>query len=151
VLEECAGVLADGGVRIALEFAAYGGLTRLADAVALCDAVGWERCGLLVDTWHFFRGGADWQLLSSLQGDQIALIHVNDGAEDVGGDPVWAGRYGRLPPGAGRFPLSEFADALAAAGCRAPLSTEVLSDAIRLRPPAEGARTLFAQIELTLG
>jgi len=151
VLEDCAGILAGGGVRIALEFASYGGLTRLADAVALCDAVGWERCGLLLDTWHFFRSGADWRLLRTLRGSQIALVHWNDGTEDVGDDPVWAGRHARLPSGAGTFPLSELARTLDAAGCRAPLSTEVLSDAIRLRPPAEGARTLFKQIEVTLG
>jgi len=35
-LSECADVLRGAGARLALEFASYGGLTRLADAVALC-------------------------------------------------------------------------------------------------------------------
>lgn len=150
-LRECAGILDEVGVRIALEFASYGGLTRLAEAVALCDAVGWERCGLLVDTWHFFRTGADWPALRELRGDQIALVHVNDGQEQADEDPVQAGRHARLPAGAGSFPLAEFARTLDAAGYRGPISVEVLSDSIRLRPPAEGARTLLIQIELTLG
>jgi sugar phosphate isomerase/epimerase len=146
-LEECAGVLSAVGVRIALEFASYGGLTRLGDAIALCAAVGWERCGLLLDTWHFFRGGAEWPLLYSLAGDQIALVHVNDGLEHVGGDLVWEGRHSRLPAGTGSFPLARFAHALDAAGYRGIVSAEVLSDAVRAAPPAEGARTLLAALQ----
>ena len=150
VLEGCADVLTGVGVRIALEFASYGGLTRLEDAVALCEAVGWERCGLLIDAWHFFHSGADWSALRALRGDQIVLVHVNDGRADVGGDLVHAGRYARLPPGDGTFPLAEFARALDAAGYRGPLSVEVLSDSIRLQPPVDGARILRAHIELNL-
>jgi len=146
-LDACAGVLAPVGVRIALEFASYGGLTRLRDAVELCAAIGWDRCGLLLDTWHFFRGGAEWPVLRSLAGDQIALVHVNDGLEQVGGDLVWEGRYARLPVGAGSFPLAEFARALDAAGYRGVLSAEVLSDAVRRVPPAEGARTLLEALQ----
>ena len=79
-LDRCAETLGRAGARVALEFAAYGGLTRLADAVALCEEVGWDRCGVLVDTWHFFRTDAPWEVLRSLGGEQIALVHVNDGA-----------------------------------------------------------------------
>jgi sugar phosphate isomerase/epimerase len=146
VLDACAGILAPAGVRIALEFVSYGGLTRLTDAVALCDAVGWERCGLLLDTWHFFRSGAEWPLLRSLSGDQIALVHVNDGAEHVGDDLVWEGRFARLPVGAGTFPLTEFAHSLDAAGYRGILSTEVLSDAVRTELPEKGARVLLSAL-----
>jgi sugar phosphate isomerase/epimerase len=146
-LEACAGVLAPAGVRIALEFASYGGLTRLRDAVALCDAIGWERCGVLLDTWHVFRGGAEWPVLRSLAGDQIALVHVNDGLEQVGGDLVWEGRHSRLPVGTGCFPLAEFANALDAAGYRGIVSAEVLSDVVRAALPAEGARTLLEALQ----
>ena len=140
-LSECADVLR--GTRLALEFASYGGLTRLADAVALCDAVGWERCGLLVDTWHFFRTGAPWSELRALDGEQIALVHVNDGPLEPTGDPLVEGRFGRRPVGHGSFPLAEFAAALYATGYRGPLSTEVLADAVRRQSPESGARVLL--------
>jgi sugar phosphate isomerase/epimerase len=145
-LRTAAGILAGAEARLALEFASYGALTRLADAVALCDAVGWERCGLLVDTWHFFRTEAPWPLLRSLDGDRVALVHVNDGAAAAGGDPVHDGRSRRLPVGAGTFPLAEFAAALAEIGYRGILSAEVLSDDVRLRPPATGARLLMTAL-----
>jgi sugar phosphate isomerase/epimerase len=142
-LDEAAAALSSAGARIALEFAAYGGLTRLADAVALCEAVGWERCGLLVDTWHFFRGGEPWALLESLTADRVALVHVNDGGAGAGnGDPIVESRFHRLPPGAGEFPLGAFAAALGEIGYRGALSVEVLSDDVRLLPPRVGARLL---------
>jgi sugar phosphate isomerase/epimerase len=142
-LKECAEILAEAGARLALEFASYGGLTRLRDAVELCDAVGWERCGLLVDTWHFFRTDAPWSVLRSLDGEQIALVHVNDGAASAKGDPVYEGRFRRLPVGAGSFPLPEFANVLDDAGYDGTLSTEVLSDEIRSAHPDVGARRLL--------
>jgi sugar phosphate isomerase/epimerase len=145
-LKDCADVLAGTGTRLALEFVAYGSLSRLADAVALCEAVGWERCGLLVDTWHFFRTDAPWPVLRSLDGEQIALVHVNDGAAVSSEDPVFDGRFRRLPVGAGNFPLDEFARALDDVGYRGVLSTEVLSDEIRNAPPAEGARRLVQSL-----
>ncbi len=146
-LESHADVLAGAGVRIALEFASYGGLTRLAEAVELCDAVGWERCGLLLDSWHFFRGEADWPLLRSLRGDQVALVHVNDGPAHVGEDLVREGRFARLPVGAGTFPLADFVHALLVAGYGGIFSTEVLSDAVRIELPEKGARVLLTALQ----
>jgi sugar phosphate isomerase/epimerase len=142
-LEASSRVLAEAGARLALEFASYGPLTRLADAVALCEAVGWDRCGLLVDTWHFFRTDAPWPLLRALDGGRVELVHVNDGRARAGPDPVHEGRFRRLPVGAGDFPLAEFAAALDEIGYRGKLSTEVLSDDVRGRPPEAGARMLL--------
>ena len=125
-LRGAANVLGDAGVRIAFEFTAYGHRRSLRDAIELCRAVGWERCGLLVDTWHVFRGGEPLTLLRSLDAEQIALVHVNDAAPQSGLDPVlldpvlldpvFEGRFRRALPGSGTFPLGEFAETLAATG-----------------------------------
>ena len=105
-LARCAETLGQAGARLALEFAAYGGLTRLADAVSLCEEVGWGRCGVLIDTWHFFRTDAPWDVLRSLAGEQIALVHVNDGPAVRGERPRAGGavrqaacRGGSVPTG----------------------------------------------------
>jgi sugar phosphate isomerase/epimerase len=140
-------ILADAGVRTALEFAAYGGLRTLADAIDICGTVGWEQCGLLIDTWHFFRGGAPWELLRSLDRDQIVLVHINDAAEPKGNDVVYESRFRRTPLGAGTFPLAAFADALDRIGYEGVVSIEVLSAALRRKPPAEGARVLLESLD----
>jgi sugar phosphate isomerase/epimerase len=142
-LRASAKILAAAGVRLALEFTAYGELRSLPAAIDLCDAVGWDRCGLLVDTWHFFRGGAPWPLLRGLDGEQIALVHVNDGPPASDLDPVFESRFRRLPAGAGTFAIADFAAAVDATGYRGPISVEVLSTELRQLPPAEGARQLL--------
>lgn len=145
-LDAAADVLADAGVRLAFEFTAYGPARTLANAIRICEAVGWERCGLLIDTWHVFRGGEPLSLLRSLDGEQVALVHVNDGPSPSGIDPVFEGRFGRQAPGTGTFALDEFAAALDEIGYRGPISVEVLSTALRTLPPAEGARQLMRSL-----
>jgi sugar phosphate isomerase/epimerase len=132
-----------GGAKLALEFASYGGLTDLSAAIALCDAVGWDRCGLLVDTWHFFRTGAPWSELRSLGRNRIVMLHLSGGAPPFGDDPVYESRFRRLPVGAGTFPIHEFLEAVTAHGFEGVVSAEVLSAELRAAPPEEGARTLM--------
>jgi sugar phosphate isomerase/epimerase len=140
-LREGARVLAAAGVRTALEFVPYGGVRTLGEGIDICAEVGWDRCGLLLDSWHFFRGGEDWDLLRSLTPQQIALVHVNDAPPAVG-DLAYESRFRRTPPGEGTFPLPPFLDALDAIGYDGVVSLEVLSASLRARPPAEGAREL---------
>src|SRR5262249_56557151 len=54
-LRRSAEILSAGGVRVALEFTSYGGLLGLEEAIALCDAAGWEAGGLLGDSLPFAR------------------------------------------------------------------------------------------------
>jgi 4-hydroxyphenylpyruvate dioxygenase len=70
-------------------------------------------------------------------------VHVNDGAAVPHEDAVFEGRFGRLLPGGGAFPLAEFADAVDATGYRGPVGVEVLSEELRVLPPDEGARRLM--------
>jgi sugar phosphate isomerase/epimerase len=142
-LQLCADIVRESGARLALEFTSYGGLTSLSDAVDLCDAVGWERCGVLVDSLHFFRTGESWSVLRSLDGDQIALVHLDDAPPPTGDDRIHESRFGRVPPGAGSLPLEEFRDAIAATGYRGAVSAEVLSGELRALPPEEGACVLM--------
>jgi len=146
-LRAAADVLEPAGVRIALEFTVYGHRRSIGEAIELCEAVGWPACGLLVDTWHIFRGGEDLAQLRALDAQQIALVHVNDGAPPSDVDGVFEGRFRRLPPGAGTFALDEFTAALDAVGYGGPISVEVLSSDLRRRPPAEGARQLLESLE----
>jgi sugar phosphate isomerase/epimerase len=138
-----ANVMGAAGARLALEFVPYGGLPTLPQAIAACEAVGWDRCGLLVDTWHFFRSGAVWPQLRALEAGQIALVHVNDGPARAGDDLMYESRSRRLPVGAGTFAIPEFMAAIEAIGYDGVISAEVLSVPLRARPPADGARTLM--------
>jgi sugar phosphate isomerase/epimerase len=141
-LRAAAGVLAPVGVRIAFEYTAYGFRRSLADAVAICDDVGWERCGLLVDAWHVFRGGESLADVAALDDGRIALVHLDDGAATGLVDATYEGRFRRLLPGTGAFDLDGFAHALDDAGYAGPISLEVLSSELRRLHPEAGARAL---------
>ena len=146
-LDRCADLLAEAGTRVALEFVAYTGVRTLAEAVEVCEAVGWERCGVLLDSWHFFRGGAPWDALRAITGDRLALVHVSDGA-DAAGDPVFDSRNRRLPAGRGTFPLARLAAVLAQLGYAGVVSAEVLSEELRGRPLDAAARELMASLRV---
>jgi sugar phosphate isomerase/epimerase len=141
-----AAVFAAGDVRMALEFAAYGSVATLPQAIALCGALGWERCGLLLDSWHVLRGEDPWPALESLDGSQIALVHLNDAAHLSSLDPVHDSRFRREPPGGGTLDLARFLDVLSAIGYRGEISLEVLSSRLAATPPAATARELMASI-----
>ena len=130
-----ADVLWDHGVRLAVEFTPYIALSTLHQATDLCDAVGWDRAGLLLDSLHFFRGATSWDELHALDGAQIALLQISDAAGAPPENLMDESRHGRLLPGAGDLPLAAFAAAIAATGFDGPLTAEVLSADLRRRHP----------------
>lgn len=138
-LDEAASVLASAGVRIALEHAAYGGLRTLADAAELCAAVGWDRCGLLVDAWHVLHGDDD---LSALTAAQVELVHVSDAPDPIGDDLAHESRFRRVAPGRGGLALDRFMARLRAIGYDGVVSLEVLSSELRARVPVAAAQEL---------
>jgi sugar phosphate isomerase/epimerase len=145
-LRGCADVLGVAGVRLALEFLPYGPVSNLPDTVELCAAVGWDRCGLLLDSWHFFHSGQPWEALRALSGEQIALIQINDAPPPIGTDLRWESRFRRVPPGAGTFALDAFVAACRDIGFDGVVSPEVLSADLNGRPVEDTARTLMSSL-----
>jgi sugar phosphate isomerase/epimerase len=98
---------------------------------------------VLLDTWHFFRSGEPWDLLRSLDAEQIAIVHADDAPAMASDDLVYETRQRRVPIGSGTFAIAEFATAIDSLGYRGVISAEVLSTTFRATHPVEGARTLM--------
>jgi sugar phosphate isomerase/epimerase len=147
-LRRCGAILAGAGVRLALEFLPYGPLATLAMAMRVCGEVGWDRCGLQLDAWHFLNSGRPWRLLASVRADQIALLQVSDVRPPVGDDLRYEGRFRRAIPGTGDGDLPRFLDIVRGGGYAGPVSVEVLSLDLRARPPAVAAHDLHAALTL---
>ena len=143
----CAGVLAEAGVRLALEFLPYSPLATLAEAIETCAAVGWERCGVLLDSWHFFNSGAPWDALKRLSGDDIALVQVNDAPPPIGTDLQFESRFRRVLPGTGLFDIQRFVSAVVATGFSGPISPEVLSISLIQQHPPTAALSLMQSLQ----
>jgi sugar phosphate isomerase/epimerase len=138
-----ADTFAAAGVRLALEFVPYTAVRSLAEARAVCERVGYERCGLLVDTWHLTRSGGSPADLADLGPDEIACVQVADAAPSASDDLASESRRGRLLPGEGVVDFAAVAAALTAAGYDGPVGTEVLSVGLTAQPPDAVADACF--------
>jgi sugar phosphate isomerase/epimerase len=83
--------------------------------------------GLLIDTFHFFKGGSKIDDLREVPTDKIFLIHL-DGAPDLPIDSKEMCVNYRVFPGEGIFPLSQFLGVLTAEkGYKGWFSLEILN------------------------
>ena len=129
------------GLLVALEPMACSTVPDVAAAVRLVTEAGRPNGGLCLDSWHLYRGGGDEQQLRELPAGLVLVVQLDDGpAQPVDPDYLVDTMHHRVLPGDGELPLPAFLGALDAAGVRAPVSVEVLSDALAARSPDEVAR-----------
>jgi sugar phosphate isomerase/epimerase len=135
---------ADLGVSVGIEFipsvAAFSDIT---ETLHFVEESGSGNGGLIVDSYHHFRGVNDWSALESLPGERVVIVQLSDAAvPPEESDYIRDTMHRRRPPGEGDFPLKRFLETLAGNGSSAPLSIEVLSDELGAMAPADQGRRL---------
>jgi sugar phosphate isomerase/epimerase len=129
-------------VRVALEvlgFATH--FHTLAQAWEVVRRAGCDNGGLLLDTYHFHRGGSTLEMLDAIPGEQLYLVHLADvppGPREMAQDD------GRLPPGDGVGPLRDIARRVLDKGYAGFFVVEVLSQALWREDPLAVARRCHA-------
>jgi sugar phosphate isomerase/epimerase len=132
------------GVRLTLEFLPESAIPDLASAVRIVRAVGAAHLGVLLDSWHFARGGGTLEQLAGLPPEVIGGLQISDRIEPAPGT-VYAPMSGRLLPGAGELPLAALLAALLPRQrAISAIGVEVFSEALRSLPAAEIARRVAA-------
>jgi sugar phosphate isomerase/epimerase len=111
------------GLRIGLEIVPWSDVADIDAALAFLDP---PNAGLVIDTWHVFRGGIPLAELARIPADRVFCIQVNDAAAVPDG-PLPEETARRLLCGEGGLDLAGFAAAVDANGWQAPLSVEVIS------------------------
>ena len=86
-----------------------------------------ENGGLLLDTYHFHRGGSTLEMLDAIPGDRLHLVHL---ADVPPGPREEAQDDGRLPPGEGAGPLREIVSRVLDKGYSGYFVVEVLSQTL---------------------
>jgi sugar phosphate isomerase/epimerase len=98
-------------ILLALEFLPWAELKDIRMAWEVVRRADCSNGGLLVDSFHFFKGGSQTEDFREVPAEKIFLIHLND-APDL---PIHSKEMcfnHRVFPGEGVFPLKEFLDVL---------------------------------------
>jgi sugar phosphate isomerase/epimerase len=122
---------AEHGLAVAIEFLPW---TSIPDAGVAWDIVRLadrDNGGVLVDTWHHFRGAADDGLLRAIPPERILSVQFDDADAEVVGTLLEDTIHRRRLPGEGSFDLEGFIRLIDDHGVHCPLSVEILSDELR--------------------
>ena len=117
------------GLRCDLEFIPVFGIRDLRTAWQIVDGAGAANGGIVLDLWHYMRGGRDDALLRSIPGDKITGVQICDATEKVpdGMSLAFDGLNNRRAPGDGEFPIAEILDVLRESGGLNIVGPEIFS------------------------
>jgi sugar phosphate isomerase/epimerase len=126
------------GARVHLEFIPFTIVRTLRIAWDLVRAAGRPNGGLVFDTWHFFRGEPQFDLLESIPGDRIFCVQLDDAPAKAEGS-LREETSRRLLPGDGQLDLVGAVRALHRIGALAWVGPEVISPALAAMPVLDAA------------
>ncbi len=130
------------GVKLALEFNSQAEqLNTLEGMRELMARAAHPSCGLLLDTYHLGRSGADLRAIEDVAASEIAYVQYSD-VPRIGLEPGKA--LDRLPPGKGTVPFKEIFGVLSGKGYSGYLSYEAPNPSAWARPAEEVAREALA-------
>ncbi len=131
------------GLSCTLEFVPFMPVCDAATAWQIVQQADRPEAGILVDSWHCFRGTTTDADLRKIPGERILAVQVNDAPEQASENLVHETLHQRLPPGEGAIDLAGLLRTLDEIRCPAPLCVEVFSDAlVQFHSPVELAKML---------
>jgi sugar phosphate isomerase/epimerase len=128
------------GLSVSLEFLPWTGIPDAKTALAIVERAGRENAGLMIDSWHVFRGAGGPGALASIPGERVVGVQLSDAPTEPGPVPAIETMEARLPPGDGDIDLVGLVRTLDSVGSRAPIGIEVYSSALAAGDPAEVAQ-----------
>ena len=132
-------------LRLAIEFLPDTGVPDFATAASIVRSAGAPNGSVLLDTWHFARGGGRFDALDD---DALALVggvQLSDRSPDQDEQP-YVPRKGRKIPGDGGLPLARLTADLRRLRPDLPIGVEVLSDEIDELGLDAGTRRLASSL-----
>jgi sugar phosphate isomerase/epimerase len=136
-------IASQAGMLVGLEFMPFKALATVDVATDIVERAERTNGGLVVDSYHFFRGGSRLDDLAAVPGQRIVTLQLNDVPSDPPADLLVETRTARLLPGEGGLPLIDWLRAISATGTNATVGVEILSDALRELSVDDVARVTF--------
>ncbi|MAE95366.1 MAG: xylose isomerase [Deltaproteobacteria bacterium] len=128
------------GLLITLEFLPWSGIPDLATARELVERAGRPNGTVMIDTWHFFRGGSDLAQLAAMPGARVGSVQINDAPSEASPNVIEETMTARLLPGEGEAPVEAVVRTLDRIDAKAPIGVEVFSKELQALPAREAAQ-----------
>jgi sugar phosphate isomerase/epimerase len=141
-LRSAAGEFAEHGTRLAIEFMPFCPVSDLQAGDRFAQQIG-HGAGVCLDSWHFFRGYADWGALEELPPERLAYIQFDDALPLISDDIFKETVERRAFPGEGEFDLHRFADTVRGTGYSGAVGIEIFCQEIREMDCVSAARRLY--------
>lgn len=144
-LTPCAHILAGHGIRFGLEWVGpktlrdahkYPFIHTLAGMLELCNTIGTDNMGLLVDCYHLYTSHGSHDDLRHLRSEQVVLVHVNDAPAGIPIDEQ-LDHVRALPGATGVIDLTGFLHVLRDIQYDGPVMAEPFSQELRDLPEEE--------------
>jgi sugar phosphate isomerase/epimerase len=141
-LRQCAQVLAGHGQKLGLEYVSPRTLWRsqkhpfvhtLSEMKELMIAIGTDNLGIQLDSWHWFNAQETSQDLSTLRGQDVITVDLNDAPAGLTLDQ-YQDNSRELPAATGVIPVKQFLDALVQIGYDGPIQAEPFNAPLRAMP-----------------
>ncbi|MEP0134492.1 MAG: sugar phosphate isomerase/epimerase family protein [Eudoraea sp.] len=113
------------GVTPILELWGMGALNKVADCARIVIATGHPKATMLLDFYHVYRGGNDWDTVDILNGKKLPVIHINDYPSSPAYELLKDSD--RVLPGEGVCPFNVVIPKLYNAGFRGGFSVELFN------------------------
>ena len=130
---------ADHGLAVSLEFYPWSDVRDPATALAVVEGAERDNAGLMVDSWHLFRGVGDVGALAEVPGRRVVGTQLNDAPAQAAPQVLKETLEDRRLPGEGDIDLVGIVRTLDAIGSRAPLGAEIYSKELAALPAADAA------------
>jgi len=142
---------AEHDVVVGLEPLVLGSLRTPAEAAAVVAEAARPNGGVLLDSYHLFRGpGPLEDLLAGIVPEQVVAVQINDALAEPRGSVFDDCCAYRLVPGEGEQPLVAFLAALGRMGVSAPIAVELMAEELRSLPVGEAAERIASSTRAVL-
>jgi sugar phosphate isomerase/epimerase len=138
------------GAQVHLEFMPFTVVRNLRIAWDLIRSADRPNGGLVFDTWHFFRGEPDFDVLAGIPGDRIFCVQLDDAAAVPQGS-LREETSRRLLPGDGALDLIAAVRALHRIGALRWVGPEVISPELAAMPVLDAATLAMERTRAIVG
>ena len=150
-LQELADLAAARKVRLAYEFLAWAKWQRdLRTSWDIVERADRSNLGLVIDSFHVFKGGSSLADLREIPIERVFIVHVVDAPErDM--DLIELCRHHRVFPGEGSLPVRAMVDVLREKSYDGWYALEIFNDEYWKRDPRQVAEEAMASMRKLLG